>query len=188
MTLKPIKETRTYRRNLPHIEIPGSVYFVTFRTQKQVILSDAAKDVVFESLMFHDGEKYKLYACVVMETHAHVIFQPLVAQPNGTGVPPVNGSTGILPVNTPVVAFYTLSQIMHSIKSYSAKIIKEINGGEGNIWLDENYDRIVRDEAELVEKLSYICNNPVKAGLVERPEDYKWLYLNDAQAGCLSHQ
>jgi len=35
----------------------------------------------------------------------------------------------------------------------------------------------VRDEHELIEKMNYIMNNPVKLGLVENPEDYKWLYL-----------
>jgi putative transposase len=41
---------------------------------------------------------------------------------------------------------------------------------------DESYDRIVRDEAEFLEKWNYIRNNPIKAGLADLPENYAWLY------------
>jgi hypothetical protein len=68
---------RSYRRKLPHFELPGSVYFITFTTAKELTLSDEAKDSVLESIKFGDGNKYKLFACVVMDTHAHFIRQPL---------------------------------------------------------------------------------------------------------------
>jgi hypothetical protein len=34
----------------------------------------------------------------------------------------------------------------------------------------------VRDERKLLEKMNYIMNNPVKAGLAKTPANYKWLY------------
>ena len=73
--------------------------------------------------------------------------------------------------------FFSLAQIMHSIKSYSANRIQRLLNRKGSIWQDENYDRIIRDEGEYLEKLNYIVNNPLKAGLVEKPEDYRWLYI-----------
>ena len=117
--------------------------FITFKTANGFILSDEAKDIVFASIKFNDDEKYRLYACVVMETHVYFIMQPL------------EESAG---------AFYSIAQIMHSIKSYSAHCIKKILDGKDNVWLDENYDRIVRDDEEYLEKLNYIVSNPVKAG------------------------
>jgi putative transposase len=36
------------------------------------------------------------------------------------------------------------------------------------------YDRNVRDEREFVVKLRYLHRNPVKRGLVNAPEDWKW--------------
>jgi hypothetical protein len=48
------------------------------------------------------------------------------------------------------------------------------------VWLDENYDRIIRDNNEFQEKMNYIINNPVKANLVETANDYKWLYIFDS--------
>jgi putative transposase len=42
------------------------------------------------------------------------------------------------------------------------------------LWQKRYYDRNIRDYAEFVEKLQYIHRNPVKRGLVERAEDWKW--------------
>jgi len=154
--LKPVRESRTYKRNLPHFEQPGSVHFITFTTAQGFILSDEAKNIVFDGIKFHAGKKYGLLACVVMETHVHFILQPLEE---------ASGS------------FYSLAQIMHSIKSYSANKIQRLCSKKGQVWLNENYDRIVRDDKEYLEKLNYIVNNPLKAGVVDNPEDYKWLYI-----------
>jgi len=179
--LKPVREFRAYRRNLPHIELASSVYFITFRTTEGFTLSEEAKDITFESIKFHSGKKYELYACVVMETHVHIILRPLSAQarrpvpPLGRPVPPANKA------NSKLVgadsAFYSLAQITHSIKSYSANRIQKLLHRNGSAWLDESYDRIVRDDEEYLEKMNYVINNPVKADLVEKPEDYKWLTL-----------
>ncbi|APV44880.1 REP element-mobilizing transposase RayT [Dehalogenimonas formicexedens] len=154
--MRPLSQPEARRRNLPHIEEPGSVYFVTFTIANNRTLDTPAKNVVFDTLRFHSGTKYTLYACVVMATHAHAVIQPLREQTTGS--------------------FYSLSQIMHSIKSYSANEINKLFGQKGSVWLAETYDRIIRDDSELKEKLGYVVNNPVKAGLVENPEDYCWLF------------
>lgn len=168
---QPVREFRTYRRNLPHWEQPGSFYFVTFRTNKSVLLSEEARNIVIESIKYHNGKKYTLYACVIMPDHAHLILQPLEKDKD---------------------SYYSIAEIMHSIKSYSAKeIIKllyrasetpvQSNTGKMpvplTIWLDENFDRIIRNEKEYLEKMNYIVNNPIKKRLVEKPEDYKWVYV-----------
>jgi REP-associated tyrosine transposase len=41
-------------------------------------------------------------------------------------------------------------------------------------WQDESYDRLVRDAAEFERIRHYIEYNPVRAGLVELPEEYPW--------------
>jgi len=151
-------ESRTYRRNLPHIEEPGSIYFITFTTDGESVLPDKAKDIVLDSIKFHAGKKYRLYACVVMETHVHFIIQPL-KEPNG--------------------GFFSIAQIMHSIKSYSAHKINKLCNTAGNVWLHENYDRIIRDDDEFLDKVNYIQYNPIKAEIIRKPEDYRWLFLDN---------
>jgi hypothetical protein len=51
---------------------------------------------------------------------------------------------------------------------------------KGSLWQDESYDPIVRDEAEFLEKWQYIRNNPLKASLADKPENYTWLYERGA--------
>lgn len=153
--LKSTKEFQYYKRNLPHFELPGSFYFVTFNTAKTITLSDEAKEIVFASVKYHDDKKYKLHACVVMETHVHIILQPL-EESAGT--------------------YYSLAQILHSVKSYSSHKIKNLLNLSCNIWMDENYDRFIRDSKDYLEKVDYIIYNPMKAGIVDKYEDYKWLF------------
>jgi putative transposase len=154
------KSTRefTYRlRNLPHFELAGSAYFLTFITVKQLALPNAAKNIVLSSIKFHADKKYRLFACVVMDDHVHMILLPLEK---------ANGE------------YYSISEIMHSIKSYSANRIQRLSGVIGSVWMDENYDRVVRDEEDLKEKLNYILNNPLKSGLADSPENYRWLFFD----------
>ena len=46
----------------------------------------------------------------------------------------------------------------------------------GRVWLEERYDRIVRGDDDFIQKMNYIIYNPVKAGLIDTPEKYKWLF------------
>ncbi len=47
--------------------------------------------------------------------------------------------------------------------------------GDWRIWQDESFDRIIRDERELVEKLEYIKSNPQKRWAEIR--DYRWVWV-----------
>jgi pyocin large subunit-like protein len=67
---------------------------------------------------------------------------------------------------------------MHSIKSFTANQIRKLYGNSGHVWLDESYDRAIRHEDEYLEKSNYLINNPLKAGIVDKPEDYRWLYVD----------
>ena len=62
---------------------------------------------------------------------------------------------------------------MQAIKSASSKAINKALSTSGRVWQKENYDRIMRNEAEYLEKLNYMWMNPVKAGLVADPNVYE---------------
>ncbi len=108
------------------------------------------KTIVFQSLKHLDGSKYELFAAVVMDDHFHAIFKPLEIK---------DGKV------------YSLSSIMHSIKSFTAHKIGR------KLWLNEYYDRIIRNEKEFKQKLLYLIMNPVRAGYVSNPLEYEWLYV-----------
>ena len=65
---------------------------------------------------------------------------------------------------------FSLSRIMKGIKGVSARLLNQYRNTSGNIWLDESFDRIIRDEEEFDQKLKYMFENPVRADLVENPE------------------
>jgi putative transposase len=65
---------------------------------------------------------------------------------------------------------------MKGIKGVSGRLINQRRGGQGQVWQDESYDRIVRDWKEFQEKLVYILENPVRAGLARAPEEYPASY------------
>jgi REP element-mobilizing transposase RayT len=155
---QPVQSFQISRRNLPHWQLPGSVYFITWRCLPCIKLSPGERHITLEALRYWHGIKWQLYAAVVMPDHVHVLAQPL-SQPTGEAV--------------------NLSEILHSIKRFSARKINQGRGVQGSLWQDERFDRIVRNEAEFLEKWQYIRNNPVKTGLAAIPEEYLWLYENN---------
>jgi putative transposase len=45
-----------------------------------------------------------------------------------------------------------------------------------HVWQREYFDRILRSAEDIRTKAEYICENPVRAGLVERVDDYPWIW------------
>src|SRR5437016_11050669 len=45
---------------------------------------------------------------------------------------------------------------------------------KGKVWEEESFDRILRREENIGDKLDYILWNPVGAGLVRNPLEYRW--------------
>jgi putative transposase len=152
---QPVTSFQSHRRNLPHWQLPGSIYFITWRIKGDQTLSPEERTITLESLLHWDAVKWTVHAAVVMPNHVHVLVQPLTL-PEGTTV--------------------NLSHIIHSVKTFTAREINAFRGQKGTFWQDERYDRIIRDEAELLEKWQYIRNNPVERGLATAPEEYTWLY------------
>ena len=68
----------------------------------------------------------------------------------------------------------SLSDIMHSIKSYTAHEANRILNRKGQVWAKEYFDRYIRDWRHFASTITYIENNPVKARLCDSPE--KWPY------------
>jgi putative transposase len=191
-----------YRRRLPHIQVAGSTYFVTFRLKnslpknvleklaeesarikdlplnkidsayhdwfgkydeyldqvlcgEEFLKNEQIADLVAESIHYRDGNIYDLVAFCIMPNHVHLVFMPLEKAKD---------------------VFYSLSEILQSLKRHTARQSNLILGRSGAFWQDESYDHIVRDEAELERIAKYIINNPVKAGLVDGPTKWKWTY------------
>ncbi|MCB8943406.1 MAG: transposase [Ardenticatenaceae bacterium] len=114
--------------------------------------------IVVNSLHFLDRDMYDMDAFSVMSNHAHLVFTPLEKE-DGT--------------------YHALQKIMHSLKRHTAREGNKVLGREGAFWQHESYDHVVRNRQEWERIVAYVLNNPVKAGLVERWEDWPWSYLKN---------
>ena len=65
---------------------------------------------------------------------------------------------------------------MAAIKARSAHEINRSGSTLGQGWQREYFDRIMRLDEDIRRKAEYICENPVRAGLVERVDDYPWIW------------
>lgn len=71
--------------------------------------------------------------------------------------------------------FVPISRITQGLKGYVAREANRWLGRTGQtFWQDESYDHWARDEAELARIVTYTESDPVRCGLVARPEDWRW--------------
>jgi type I restriction enzyme R subunit len=198
------------RRDLPHWDLPGAIYFVTsclegsipaqgrldlkgYRSRlkqrpRRMGITDKAWNVhqwkltfarcehwldhrpavrhlmdarlatvVVDAMRHFDGERYDLLAYGIMPSHFHWVFRPLEAWT-------ATLDKGRAPREA----------IMHSLKRYTARECNILLGRQGRFWQEESYDHCVCDFDELERIIAYIEGNPVRARLVDRPE--QWLF------------
>ncbi|HZQ17606.1 MAG TPA: transposase [Terriglobales bacterium] len=125
------------------------LHFITFSCYRRMPLLDSviARET-FERELERVRRWYGCYitAYVVMPEHVHL----LISEPERK----------------------TLSVAIQMLKQITSRKLKPI--GSPNFWQVRYYDFPVWSERKRVEKLRYIHRNPVKRGLVARPEDWPW--------------
>ena len=196
-----------YQRHLPHWRQPGATYFVTYRLADslpqgvidyisrmrheimrlgtnpsakvlrdqyeqevgrrfessldeghgQCVFQDTANaKILDDSLQFGSKDRYFLGCTVVMPNHCHILIRPY------------DGCD--------------LEKVLGSIKGYTAHQINKRTGSSGELWQEECYDRIVRDEEHLYRVIQYIGRNPAKCGLPS-PYPFRWINPTWRDAG-----
>jgi putative transposase len=111
-----------------------------------VLINPACASLFQNILTEGHGDCYKLIAWVIMPNHVHVMIRLRDAQ--------------------------SLTLIVQRWKGASARQINRHLQREGRLWAPDYHDRYIRDMDHYYESLAYIHNNPVKAGLCEKPEDW----------------
>jgi len=169
------------RGYLPHLDVPGLIQSITIhladslpRQALEKILSSTAPDdperrrrierlldaghgacwlarpeiaTIIESALLHwDAKRYRILCWVIMPNHVHTLVQTQKDHP--------------------------LPQVLHGLKSFTANVANQQLGRTGHLWARDYFDRYIRDDGHLAAVTAYIENNPVKAGLVTRAEDW----------------
>jgi len=201
----PCGETEKHHRNLPHWEQQGRTYFITYRLADSLPLEKLAQfrrergqwltehpeprtteqeqefhelfsktiekwldagsgsrvlqqpeiaEIVAANLFHFDGVRYTIEGFVIMPNHVHVLVHLAEGE--------------------------TLSEILHSWKSFTSKRIGAALNQEGVIWQDEYFDTLVRGTDHLYDIRQYIWDNPKRATL--RPGSF-YRYLRGGYGG-----
>jgi len=111
-------------------------------------LTPIERDEVLRAMLFFEGKRYCLMACVVMDDHVHAVVMPTKRE---------------------------LEEIVHTWKSLSAHRLRKMGRRSGGIWDGESFDRIVRNDKEFAEKIDYIVGNPGERW--PSLAIYPWLWL-----------
>jgi REP element-mobilizing transposase RayT len=145
-----------YRRKLPHCQPAGRRLFITFRKNSRDPFPPDARQAMLQHCLYDHGKRYQLHAAVVMPDHVHLLLTPLRDE---KGWP------------------YGLPAILKALKGTSARSINKLSGSCGPVWQEESFDHVLRSQESFAEKLEYIRQNPVRRGLVRKPDDYPWLWV-----------
>ena len=107
---------------------------------------------VQDALKKFDGERYNLISWCVMPNHVHVLIEALDSLP----------------------------RIVRSWKSYTGRWAMshdaqlELRVPGKRFWMQDYWDRYVRNEDHFRQVVDYIHNNPMKAGLCRNASEWKW--------------
>ena len=105
-----------------------------------------AKEIIESARFLRREKKFLIYCYCLMPDHFHISLSPSIE----------SGS---------------VSKILQSFKSYTTQIGWRY-GIIGELWQKSFYDHIARKGEDLIEIYNYILYNPVRKGLVEKPEDW----------------
>jgi len=205
--LNPNRPVRIYQRHLPHWRQAGATYVVTFRLADSIpqehlralkrwrelwershpeprsdrdweelaheitsrteawidegygecVFRDAAlANEMSDSLLHFQDERYLTSCFAIMHNHVHLVMKPLDG--------------------------FELEDILESAKGFVSCKVNAQLGRRGNLWEQESYDRIVRDEEHLFRVVQYIGRNPAKAGY-PREDWVRWIHPEWKQTG-----
>ena len=143
-----------------------------------------AANVVKEAIHFNDDKDYELLAFTIMPNHVHIVFTPIVDRDSSRSrIQDAEKEKKLRNGNDINVVLQDRSislvaDILRKIKGSTARECNKILSRTGAFWQHESYDHVIRDEIELKHIVEYVLNNPVKARLCEKWEDWAHSYCN----------
>lgn len=114
-------------------------------------LKDKYRNLIKENI--RENEEIKSIAYCVMGNHAHMLFY--------------------------TEDIKEISKLMHSVNTSYAQYYNKLKNRVGVVFRNRYYIQPIYSEKQLYNCLVYIHNNPVKAGIVNAPEEYKYSSYNE---------
>jgi len=132
------------------VEFPDAIYHVTSRGSERgaIVADDHDRERWLLGLQrAAEGHRWRIFAFALMNNHFHLFLQ----------TPEPNLSAGMHDLNTAYVNYYNAR-----------------HERAGHLLQGRFKAVLVEDEGHWTEMSRYVHLNPVRAGLVKRPEDWRW--------------
>lgn len=148
-------------RRLPRVDLPSHTYALTCcldRRRRLLAEADLADALIAVWVEARDRGDLVLHGYVVMPDHYHVLFT-------------LTGASSV-------------ANVVRRAHSAFARPLRTRGFDGGRVWQRRFYDHVVRGEEDWRTELSYLHDNPVRAGLVEAAADYPWSSAAFRQTGA----
>ena len=129
----------------------NQIYFITtviHQRKKLFVNLNICRSVILQMKKFDDDGDIETIAWVVMPDHIHWIFQ--LKENNDLGT------------------------VIKMFKGKSARKLNLLLGKKGTFWQHAYYDHALRKDEDIKKIARYVVANPLRAGLVERIEEYPY--------------
>ncbi len=107
-----------------------------------ILRKPEAQRIMIDALHHFHGDRYHLGSYAIAGNHVHVLVSPHI------GV--------------------ELSSVIHSWKSFTSNAINKALGRSGRLWMDEYFDRLLRNQTHLERVEEYIAAHVRQGAYVER--------------------
>jgi putative transposase len=137
---------------LPRVLIPGLPHHVVQRghDHKAVFVETGDYEYYLENLIEYKAQyNVAVYAYCLMTNHVHLILEP---RSDGSAI----------------------SSLMRRLSARQGRRVNRLERRIGTLWSGRFRCSVIETDRYLLACLRYVELNPVRAGMVSRPEDYRW--------------
>ncbi len=186
----------SYRRWLPHLDVPGLYQFITYRLADSIPKSMLLEiEAELRTIPPGRADRERRRRLEEFLDHGHgsgILKDPRAAECVIQAWKHFDGQRYdliawvVMPTHVHLIvrlsAGQSLPAIVQSWKSYTGKRLKALFPAtcvEGEFWFREYWDRYIRDEMHFHTSVEYVRQNPVKAGLANSPEEWPYLFVSE---------
>ncbi len=166
------------------IKEQDALYYLTLQVVDwvDVFTRPIYRDIVIESLQYCINNKgLQVFAYVVMSNHLHLVVQSSTANLSGT-IRDFKKYTSKRIIET--IEMMPESRREWMLNQFRFNASKHKRNSNYQVWTHENHAIVLYSNNFIAEKIEYIHQNPVRAKLVQNPEDY--LYSSARNYASLS--
>ena len=128
-------------------------YMITTLTavRRPIFAENTSAQVVADALNhYHHRGVVHGFAWVIMPDHIHWVLQLRVG---------------------------SLPWLLRAFKTWTSRMVRRCHSDPPpSVWMRGYHDRLIRENEEVSRYIEYVVLNPVRAGLVDHPMQYPWVY------------